>query len=301
MHLTYVEHKILFSNDKSHFYKYINSRCSSISSIGPIKSDNGAYLYSDLDKTNQLNKQFTSVFIKDNDTIPPLIPPTNESSINNFLFSRHKVRYHLLKLKKSYTLLPDNIPAIIFQMFSYELSIPLTLLFNKSLSLGVFPNKWKLSFIVPIFKKGDPTDKDNYRPISIIYIIPSFFERIIVEHINFYLTTNSIITESQFGFRRGKSVESQLLKCYTHWNTASDNNKFVVIIYLDYVKEFYKVCHSKLMAQLSNIGVVVPILDWIKSFLSNRSQIVWINNTISDFANILSGVPQGSDIGPLYC
>ena len=50
------EHKILLSNDKSHFYKYINSRCSSIKSIGPIKSDNGAYLYSDLDKTNQLNK-----------------------------------------------------------------------------------------------------------------------------------------------------------------------------------------------------------------------------------------------------
>ena len=153
------EHKILLSNDKSHFYKYINSRCSSISTIGPIKSDNGAYLYSDLDKTNQLNKQFTSVFIKYNGIIPPLIPPTNESSINNFLFSRHKVRYHLLKLKKSYTLPPDNIPAIIFKMFSYELSISLTLLFNKSLSLGVCPNKWKLSFIVPIFKKGDPTDK----------------------------------------------------------------------------------------------------------------------------------------------
>ena len=132
------EHTILLSNDKSHFYKYINSRCSSISSIGPIKSDplsdlNGAYLYSDLDKTNQLNKQFTSVFIKDNGIIPPLIPPTNESSIYNFLFSRHKVRYHLLKLKKSYTLPPDNIPAIIFKMFSHELSIPLTLLFNKSL------------------------------------------------------------------------------------------------------------------------------------------------------------------------
>ena len=95
--------------------------------------------------------------IKYNGIIPPLITPTNESSINNFLFS--KVRYHLLKLKKSYTLPPDNIPAIIFKMFSYELSIPLTLLFNKSLSLGVCPNKWKLSFTLPIIKKVDPTDK----------------------------------------------------------------------------------------------------------------------------------------------
>ena len=209
------------------------------------------------------------------------------------------MRYHLLKLKKSYTLPPDNIPAIIFKMFSYELSIPLTLLFNKSLSLGVCPNKWKLSFIVPIFKKGDPTDKENYRPISITSIISRIFERILVEHINFYLTTNSIISESQFGFRRGKSVESQLLKCYTHWITALDNNKFVDIIYLDYAKAFDKVCHNKLIAKLSNIGIVGPILYWIKSFLSNRSQRVRINNAISESAHILSGVPQGSVIGPL--
>ena len=128
-----------------------------------------------MDKTNQLNKQFTSVLIKDNGIIPPLIPPTNESSINNFLFSRHKVRYHLLKLKKPYTLSPNNIPAIIFKKNSYELSIPLTLLFNTSLSLRVYPNKWKLSFIVPIFKKGDSTDKENYRPISITSIISRVF------------------------------------------------------------------------------------------------------------------------------
>ena len=70
-------------------------------------------------------------------------------------------------------------------MFSYELSIPLTLLFNKSLSLGVCPNKWKLSFIVPIFKKGDPTDKENYRPISITSII----SRVLNEYLLSILTS----------------------------------------------------------------------------------------------------------------
>ena len=243
----------MFSNDKSHFYKYINSRCSSISCIGPITSDNGAYLYSDLDKTNQLNKQFTSVFIKDNGIVP-LILPKNEYSINN-LFSKHKVRYHLLKLKKSYILPPDNIPVIIFKIFSYELSIPLTLLINKSVSLGVCINIWKLSFIVPIFKKGDPTDKENYTPISITSIISVVFERILVEHINLYLTSNSIISESQFGFTHEQSIESQLLKFYTHCITALDNNTFVDIIYLDYAKAFDKVFHNKLIAKLSNNGI----------------------------------------------
>ena len=112
-----------------------------------------------------------------------------------------------------------------------------------------------------IFKKGDPTDKENYRPISITSIISRVFERILVEHINFYLTSNSIISESQFGFRRGKSVESQLLKCYTHWINALDNNKFVDIIYLNYAKTYDKICHNKLIDKLSNIGIVGPILD----------------------------------------
>ena len=171
----------------------------------------------------------------------------------------------------------------------------------------------EIKFYHAYFQQWDPTDKENYRPISITSIISRVFERILVEHINFYLTTISIISESQFGFRREKSVVSQLLMCYTHWITALDNNKFVDIIYLDYAKAFDKVCHNKSIAKLSNIGIVGPILDWIKSFLSNRSQRVRINNTISESANILSGVgiwsrymeckyfilPQCSVIGPL--
>ena len=96
-----------------------------------------------------------------------------------------------------------------------------------------------------------------------------------------------------------KSVESQLRNCYTHWITVLENNKIVDIIYLDYAKSFDKVCHNKLIAKLSNIVILGPILDCIKSFLSNKSQRVRINNTISDSANILSGVLQGSVIGPL--
>ena len=90
------EKLILSSNDKSRFYNYINSRCSSFSTIGPIKSDDNTYIFSDTVKSNILNNQFSSVFINDNDNIPHLSPPKYNSTINNFLFYRHNIRKHLI-------------------------------------------------------------------------------------------------------------------------------------------------------------------------------------------------------------
>ena len=74
---------------------------------------------------------------------------------------------------------------------------------------------WKVSYIVPIFKKGDPSNRENYRPISITSIMSRVFERILVEEINLYLERNSLISDTQFGFRHKKFVELQLLNCYT--------------------------------------------------------------------------------------
>ena len=121
------ENSVLSSDNKSYFYKYINSRCASKSNIGPIKSDNNTYLHSDLDKSNILNKQFASVFITDNTIMPILKQSNKESFINNFIFSRHLIRKYLFKLFSYYTLPPDNIPLIIYMLFSFELSIPLTI------------------------------------------------------------------------------------------------------------------------------------------------------------------------------
>ena len=157
---------------------------------------------------------------------------------------------------------------------------------------------WKLSIIIKLYKKGD-YNKANYRPISITSIMSRVFERIFVKELTFYLKKNSLLSDSQFGFRSGKSVEIQLLKCYSKWITAIDEHKCIDIIYLDYAKAFDKVSHTKLLVKLCNIGISGNILSWIKSFLFNRSQQVTINNIKSDSVEIISGVPQGSVIGPL--
>ena len=96
---------------------------------------------------------------------------------------------------------------------------------------------WKVSYIlqyiVPIFNKGDTSNRENYRPISITLIMYRVFERVIVEEINLYLERNSLISDSQFCFRHKISVELQLLTCYTKWITAIDKGSFIDIKYLD--------------------------------------------------------------------
>ena len=89
------------------------------------------------------------------------------------------------------------------------------------------------------------------------------FERILVKELTFYLTKYSLLSNSQFGFRSGKSVEIQLLKCYSQWITAIDEHRFIDIIYLDYAKAFDKVSHTKLLVKLCNRSVFLKycILD----------------------------------------
>ena len=86
------------------------------------------------------------------------------------------VRIFLCKLPNSCTIPPNEIPSYILKIFSYNLSLPLSIIFNKSIEIGSCPIKWKYSFITPIFNKGDPYRKENYRPISITIIISRVFE-----------------------------------------------------------------------------------------------------------------------------
>ena len=168
------EYKVINSNNKSLFYKYVNSRCSSHNGISPLIKDDNSYASIDYDKAVLLNDQFTSVFTNYNGIIPDHTLKT-ENTINDIIFTREMVRICLCKLSNSCTIPPDEIPSYILQTFSYDLSLPLSIIFNKSIEFGSCPLKWKYSFITPIFKKGDPSRKENYRPISITSIISRVF------------------------------------------------------------------------------------------------------------------------------
>ena len=174
---------------------------------------------------------------------------------------------------------------------------PLHLIFNKSLSLGTFPDFWKTSFIVPIHKSGNRANIQNYRPVSIISTIPKIFEKIITGHLS-PLFKNSIINQ-QLGFRVGKNTELHLISYVDTLFEALEGGFEVHSVYTDFSKAFDRVPHGILLQKLQAYGLSGPIFEWIRSYLTDRRQLVRVNNFVSSEILVPSGVPQGSHIGPL--
>ena len=161
------------------------------------------------------------------------------------------------------------------------------------------PADWKKVLIVPVFKKGARTCPANYRPISLTCIPCKILEHIIYSHIYKHLNLYSILSQEQHGFRKYHSCESQLLTTIEHFAVHVDSGAQIDAILLDFSKAFDKVPHQRLIAKLAYYGIHGTLLDWVKDFLTNRSQKVILNNVNSNPSNVLSGVPQGSVLEPL--
>ena len=125
---------------------------------------------------------------------------------------------------------------IIIQNLSYLLAQ----IYNKSLSTGLIPPSWKLSFVKPLFKGGIHSDPLQYRPINITPPSCKSLERVLVDDLNEYLTINNLLSDRQYGFRAGVSVSDQLLLTYNYVISAYDQGFAVDMIYFDYKKPSIK-------------------------------------------------------------
>lgn len=200
-------------------------------------------------------------------------------------------------LKTSLAPGPDNLPVVFFKECKFVLSSVLFRIFKLSLNLGVFPSEWKISNITPLHKNGNRSQVENYRPISRVNIAAKIFEFIISKKITPLF--GNIISTAQHGFVEGRSTTTNLL-IYTEYLTeALENRHQVDTIYADFSKAFDRVPHSVLIQKLQSVGFHGPMLAWLKSYLSNRTQIVKIKNYSSREISVTSGVPQGSHLAPL--
>lgn len=166
-----------------------------------------------------------------------------------------------------------------------------------SLESGSFPETWKSSFLVPIFKSGKKSDVRNYRGIAIISCIPKIFEAIINKTL-FDMVKNRI-THTQHGFFKGRSTCTNLLEFIHYSLTAMDNGNHVEVLYTDFSKAFDRIDVPMLLFKLEKIGFGPGLLKWVGSYLSNRQQIVRYKGVKSKPIQVTSGVPQGSHLGPL--
>jgi len=223
--------------------------------------------------------------------------PKDDTTTIIFSKAHASNKLDILKVNKSPG--PDLIhPRVIYEIRNVLIS-PLTYLFNKSMKFGMLPNDWKTSIVSVLHKKGKKDCLDNYRPISLTCICCKLIESLVTDLITQYFLKNNLFSNNQYGFIKGRSTVLQLLKLTEDWTKSLDNNEQVDIIYTDFEKAFDKVPHRRLISKLQSYGLNVVLVNWIASFLSSRFQQVRINGVVSQNKQVLSGIPQGSVLGPL--
>jgi len=197
---------------------------------------------------------------------------------------------------------PDGIPVILLKNCSESLCTPIKLVlwsWKESFESGTVPKFYKESYVTPLYKKGDRARAGNYRPVSLTSHIIKIYERVLRKTIVQYLDYNNILCHNQHGFRSGRSCLTQMLDHFDDIMQGLTNNKDTDAIYLDYAKAFDKVDHRMLIEKLRLYGFSPQLVKWIESFLVERSQKVVVDGKHSYLAKIISGVPQGTVLGPI--
>lgn len=212
-------------------------------------------------------------------------------------FRMSDIQKELLLLDDSKSSGPDDISSFLLKRCAGSISIPLTILFNKSLESGCVPKIWKKSFIVPLHKSKAKDNVEHYRGIAKLPVIPKLFEKMICDCTVYHW--NSIICDAQHGFMKKRSTATNLLNFTSSTVRNFSQGCQTDCIYTDFSKAFDKVNHKLLIMKLDKKGFSPWFTNWVSSYLSERVQLVKFENITSTNITVTSGVPQGSHLGPL--
>ena len=193
----------------------------------------------------------------------------------------------------------DDMSPRLLKAIGDEIAIPVTILFKQSLAEGCVPLDWRAANVMPIFKKGSRNKPENYRPVSLISQLSKVMESIIRDAIVEHLDRHNLVLDSQHGFQRGRSCTTNLLVFLDKVSLAVDNSVSVDAIFLDLAKAFDKVPHQRLLNKVKAHGIDGKLASWIEAWLSDRRHRVCLDGRISGWKHVVSGVPQGSVLGPL--
>jgi len=293
------------------FFSYANKLSKVRSSIGPLLLDHRNTTSSPKEMAEILSDQYVSVFsiplspmasaneifsnIDKNDT-------TNSSNLEQLLdlkFDKHDIEEAIGELSNNSAAGPDGFPAILLKECRKEISSPLCSLWKESVKQGQVPLLFKTALVVPIHKGGNKGLAKNYRPVALTSHLIKIFEKVLRKIMVKFIDKNNLFNYKQHGFRAGRSCLSQLLSHYDTITEMLEQGLNVDVIYLDFAKAFDKVDIEIALRKLKRLGIGGELGKWLYSFLTGRSHAVTVEGILSNPFKVLSGVPQGSVLGPL--
>ena len=182
---------------------------------------------------------------------------------------------------------------------------PLTIIFNKSLTEGVFPEAMKKAYVVPLYKANDQQETNNYRPISLLLTLSKLLEKIMYKRTYSFLETNNQIYKSQYAFITSHSCENAICEFVSEIIKGKQDGMYTLAVFLDLSKAFDSLEHDALLNKLYKYGIRGVAYKWFESYLSSRQMRVKCNVAssgkleYSNYMNLSYGTPQGSCLGPL--
>ena len=302
--LKYNYEKKLTSNLKHNskgFFSYLRNKRQLKTFIPNLERPDGSLTDSANGRAEVLASAFSSIHVSE--PMGPLpdfgVNEIENNIIDDIVITPEIVREELGKLNCFKSMGPDEVHPKLLKSLSEDSSFveAIVLLFRKFTDLGTIPKVWKTANVSALFKSGSKKDPLNYRPVSLTCIICKVYEQIIRSNLVEFL--DGKICNQQHGFSRGKSCLTNLLETMDCIIEILESDAPVDLIYLDFAKAFDRVPHFRLLSKLENMGIKGKLLEVIRDFLTNRKFRVSVEGQFSSFKDILSGIPQGSVLGPL--
>ena len=216
-----------------------------------------------------------------------------DSEFTDIILTHADVHSVIIFLDNSKATGPDMIHNKLLIATADIITEPLTILFNRCLNEGIFPNIWKFAHVTPLHKKGPENLCNNYRPISLLSCVGKVLERCVHSRVLNYLKVNEIITQSQSGFMPGDSTVNQLTSIYHDLCTSFD------FFLSTFPKPSIECGTRDYKKKIEAVGIRGNLALWFQNYLQIRKQAVVIKGKKSEYKTVPSGVPQGSVLGPL--
>ena len=232
--------------------------------------------------------------------IKPQQIKVNDKSIYLFATHEEEIINVINKLKNNSAMgRTDKINCTTLKSIAKEIGPVLAYLINKSFKEDIFPEALKEAVIKPIYKAGNHADINNYRPIAILNIISKIYEKIMKKRLIEFINKNNILTNCQYGFRKGCSTTQAVIDCVHQIEQEKKLGNIPIGILLDFKKAFDSIDHDILLNKLHRIGVRGNVYKWFESYIKNRNNYTTINTEISEKHKQPFGLGQGTVISPI--